>query len=393
VVARWTVVLVWGMAALATGSWATTWHVAKDGSGDFTVIQDAIDAASPGDVIWIHAGRYEELTPHWDVWGNGTSFADCHVVITKDDLTLQGDGAGATVIGPTEYPSVPDPNYTGISVTYNEANTLTVLDLAVENVRYGMYVASPACEIRGCRFEGNHVDGVRLFTSESCVIDGCEFVADGYGVSAFSPSANVTVSNCIFEQPSHPLSIACVCVSTDGVIISSCQITGGGGAINFQQGTTGVITNVTASQYYNYGIVLVDGGYAEVYDSRFEGGLRGIASDGAGVVCERCSMVNQSIWAVHVSSYGVSRFNDCEIINGGGYSAYCLVNGTSDCHVDMTNCYWGTDSAEQIAEWIWDSSDDSGYCGTVDFIPFQGLDPVESHTWTEVKGMFRAVGR
>ena len=57
-----------GLCVLALGSSAATWHVAKDGSGDFMVIQDAIDAASPGDTVWIHAGRYEELTEDCDLW-------------------------------------------------------------------------------------------------------------------------------------------------------------------------------------------------------------------------------------------------------------------------------------------------------------------------------------
>ena len=92
----------------ASSGMSATWHVAKDGSGDFAVIQDAVDAASSGDTIWIHAGRYEEMTEDWDVWGNGVSLVDCHVVITKDDLTLQGDGRDATIIGPAVFPGEPD---------------------------------------------------------------------------------------------------------------------------------------------------------------------------------------------------------------------------------------------------------------------------------------------
>ncbi len=32
-------------------SWARAWRVERDGSGDFAVIQDAVDAASAGDTI------------------------------------------------------------------------------------------------------------------------------------------------------------------------------------------------------------------------------------------------------------------------------------------------------------------------------------------------------
>ena len=44
-------------------SQAATWTVEKDGSGDFTVIQDAVNAASGGDTILIGPGRYAETRP------------------------------------------------------------------------------------------------------------------------------------------------------------------------------------------------------------------------------------------------------------------------------------------------------------------------------------------
>lgn len=372
---------------MAGSSTAATLHVAKDGSGDFTVIQDAIDAASPGDVIRIHAGRYEEMTEDWDVWGNGSSFADCHVVITKDDLTLQGDGPEATIIGPAEVAGSPDANYTGISVTYNEATALTVLDLAVENVRYGMYVASPECEISGCRFEGNVVDGVRLFTSSYCTITDCEIIGSGTGIHTFSPTANLTISDCSFLLPPTASARGCACIGTDNVSIADCQFVGGGGAIDFQQGTQGYVTGIVATQYQNYGVKLVLGGSAEVYDSILEGGLWAIVADGDGVTCERSVFRNQTYRTIYINA-GLNRINDCEIINGGGYSVYCNYNATSDCHVDVTDCNWGTDSQEQIEEWIWDANDGSEFCCIVDFIPFEGPVATQAHSWSAVKDMF-----
>lgn len=57
--------------------------VAADGSGDYTSIQAAVDAADDGDVISVAAGTYEE-----------------QVVITKS-LVLRGE-PGATILGPAE---------------------------------------------------------------------------------------------------------------------------------------------------------------------------------------------------------------------------------------------------------------------------------------------------
>lgn len=377
------------LVLFAVASSAATWHVAKDGSGDFSVIQDAIDAASPGDVIRIHAGRYDDLIEGYDVWGNGTVIADVHVAITKDNLTLQGDDSSTTMIGPAEYPSSPPPNYIGITVTITQANSLTIRNIAVENVRYGMYVACPACNITDCRFEGMNVDGVRLFTSSSCNIDNCDFVNCFTSIVSFYPTANLNITNSLFRLADLGISIGCACVDSDNVSIDNCQFFGGGGAINFQQGTNGVIANVSASQYNTYGVGLSLGGFAQIFDSTFEGGLKAIISEGAGVECEGCSFIGQTYQTVYVSNEGVSSFADCEIINGGGYSVYCDYNGTADCHLDITNCYWGTDDEDQIAAWIWDSNDDPDLCCEVDFVPFQGGVAVDNQTWSEVKGLFR----
>ncbi len=61
---------------------AKVWHVARDGSGQFTLIQDAIEQASSGDTILIKAGRYaEDVTVH-----------------SKDHLRIIGEGLDRVII-------------------------------------------------------------------------------------------------------------------------------------------------------------------------------------------------------------------------------------------------------------------------------------------------------
>lgn len=75
---------------------ARTWRVEKDGSGDFTVIQNAVDASASGDTIMIGPGRYSEYTDHTyagNVWHN-------YVHMVTGSLTLIGAGEDVTVIGP-----------------------------------------------------------------------------------------------------------------------------------------------------------------------------------------------------------------------------------------------------------------------------------------------------
>ena len=66
----------------STSSESNTWQVALDGSGQFTLIQEAIDHASSGDTILIKAGTYaEDVTVH-----------------SKEGLMIIGEGLGRVFI-------------------------------------------------------------------------------------------------------------------------------------------------------------------------------------------------------------------------------------------------------------------------------------------------------
>lgn len=58
------------------------WTVAQDETGQYTSVQEAIDAAEPGDTIWIKAGHYSE-----DVTVHG-----------KDELKIIGEGMDLVVL-------------------------------------------------------------------------------------------------------------------------------------------------------------------------------------------------------------------------------------------------------------------------------------------------------
>ncbi len=172
-------------------------------------------------------------------------------------------------------------------------------------------------------------------------------------------------------------------------MVESSVFSGGFTAFSIQQDSDAVIRGVDASGFSVAGVNLSIGGSAEIYDSQFDGGSYGVASSGAFVLCERTTFSNQSYRTLYLNGYGTSYFHECDIINGGGVSAYCDYNGTDDCHIDMTNNYWGTDSEEQIREWIQDNTDDPEICCTVDFIPFVMGTPVETKSLSSLKNMFK----
>jgi hypothetical protein len=63
---RFKMMLLWSATALAT-----TWFVAADGTGDFTSVTDAIDAASTNDAIIVAPGTYQEGSRYNSTYGGG----------------------------------------------------------------------------------------------------------------------------------------------------------------------------------------------------------------------------------------------------------------------------------------------------------------------------------
>ena len=72
------------------------WRVEKDGSGDFTAIQPALDATAPRDSVLIGPGRFTETevvtVPGWT--------EDIYATVWNDSISIIGSGVDVTIIGP-----------------------------------------------------------------------------------------------------------------------------------------------------------------------------------------------------------------------------------------------------------------------------------------------------
>ncbi len=222
---------------LTTGAEARTWSVEKDGSGDYTVIQDALDAAAAGDTIQIGPGRFEDFRIYPTNGGDQAVIAMVQVA----GITFIGSGIDQTIIGPTSFDwQDGDPPTRGVNcIAQATSGKIFVEGLTHENLFSGVYVenAGPLTvtdsSFRGCRY------GIDAFVSalvDNCFLTECdigvwikspgvygtvtgsEFVdIDGQGVIFQSLDAG-TATDCIFT--------ACIDCNTVGV-----QYSGGGGGI------------------------------------------------------------------------------------------------------------------------------------------------------------------
>jgi hypothetical protein len=129
-------VLVLIVATLfAVSAGARTWRVERNGMGDFTVIQAAVDAAASGDTITIGPGRFDE-SQHVTCqdWSE-----DVRVLVTQWDLTIIGSGQ-ETIIGPERPWDLSQGEPKGIVAGNRWGNgNLVVRDLQIENLGAAVY--------------------------------------------------------------------------------------------------------------------------------------------------------------------------------------------------------------------------------------------------------------
>jgi parallel beta-helix repeat protein len=129
-----------------------TWIVDDDGPADFNMIQDAINAASDGDTIFVKAGTYYEL------------------IVVNKIVSLVGENASSTII---------DGNCTG-----------TVMTLVVDDVTVSGFTIR-----NGFTIEGSG-EGVFLDDVSGCKITQNNVTGNGDGIFGYG-DYNVIADNCL----------------------------------------------------------------------------------------------------------------------------------------------------------------------------------------------------
>ena len=195
---------------------AASWTVATDGSGDFTSIQDAVDAASTGDDITVEPGTYEEAL---DFGGK-----DLTVVSSGGSsvTTIDGDGAHSFAVrfesgesASARLEGFTLDNVTGYAALWVDGASPTLVDLVVEGLKpssgSAVMVSDGGPTFSSCTFTDNQSsdDGGHLHASNpvDLVIEDSSFSggdADEHGGGVYlegdcSTAASVSVSGSTFS--------------------------------------------------------------------------------------------------------------------------------------------------------------------------------------------------
>lgn len=377
------IIALCSMAGLAA---AATLTVRKDGTGDYTVIQDAVDHAAAGDTIRIGPGRFEEKRPFssYPVDTADKWTFDVFVAVTVSDLTIIGSGADQTVIGwPTTLGGGPD--QPKIICALSRVSRLVVEDLAMENVFNGIYRSERgSLEVRRCRTLGC-LYGITTWSELGTVIEDCNFQDIDYGVISYSPARDVMVSRCQFVNCSADFQ------RTSTAIVTDCSFDRYTVGCQFESGATGGIYNSVFTNQANVGIAVITGSVVNLVGNRVSGGDVNLRLRTVATVTGWDNIFAGGKYATIWSSNGVIDLHGCQILHVAGPTVKVdtFLNPPLRT-LDLTNNYWGTESSETIASWILDYNDDVRVYAKVQYEPFVG-QPVatESTTWGDLKAQFR----
>ena len=174
------------LGAAVSAASAREWTVDAQGGGDYTVIQDAIDAASAGDTIWVKPGVYA-------TGGRATSEGSdntARVLLTKP-LTLaatSADPADTHIVG------APDPNSALDGKDYEGRGPNAVRCIRLEKV-----AASGGTVIRGFTIRDGY--SAQRYNGDSYGANDSLLVAQPGGVTSFSAAyANFYVTDCVITN-------------------------------------------------------------------------------------------------------------------------------------------------------------------------------------------------
>lgn len=393
-----TLIALFSVLTFVSSALGRTWTVEQDGSGDFSVIQSAVYAASDGDVIRIGPGHYTEYTLHAGGFRR-------YVNINYKSLELIGAGREQTLIGPPSY----DPDGPPTILLYHNGgneNTIEISDIGfVYTPNHGIVIEGGVANIEECRFfsaiDGFHLDSIGVFIkSDGCTISNCEFDGLDYGVSVYS-AANSLIERCqfysVFSGVAHNWS------GCQNNIVRNCSFSGGStfssGGVGFSGGASGMVHDCSFSGLSSCGVGFSNAGSVEVFDNVFD------QSDGGGFIINGCDGVNIhdniiasdsvciNLWYVPTDPAGLIINNNHLFRGPDGYFARFWETSSpppAPVFVNMQHNYFGTTDIEEIESWILDGNDFPGLNMYIDFLPLaDGPVSTEQKSLGGVKALYR----
>jgi len=382
------------VAVCASGSFGATLRVERDGSGDFTTIQPALDVAADGDTVLIGPGEYTEETTYrlpdltYDFRAYGR--------VVCNNLTIIGAGLDQTVLGPVDF--VEDTYHNPRGITYADSGSISISDLTIRNCDWGAVLVEGTLFADRLRLDGNTI-GIGWFplgaggwirsveasgTTETYPLTSSTPL--DWAVYVSGPGENIVVEGCVVVDAGMYFR------NVTNLDILNCDIDRGRGGVSLVGTSEVLLQNCSILDVASTAVEFSSsGGVCEIRDSTI--GSRGSAlriGASSPLIASNSVFIGGSSPVIYAErGSGPCVITECDLVTGNGSVIYCEAGGNPVIH-DLRNNYWGTTDPNTIAEWIVDNNDDSEIQATVLYAPFAtGALPAEEKSIGSVKSMFR----
>jgi hypothetical protein len=370
--------------AMAEPSLARTWRVERDGSGDFSTVQDALNSAASGDSILIGPGRYTEcesvILPGWG-WP-----IDVYAYVRTDNLTIIGSGSNSTIIGPMVQ-DFHDFGPKGIVADDVWVTDLRVIDVGAENLFDGIYRNHGHAEFQYLGFlDCEH--GITAAAEKGVLIELCTFLSViNDGVICWSPTRNAVVTRCEFNHCG-------TAVSFDSAVdcnVTECNINDGIVGIQYSNNSNGIVDGCILKDIRNVAIDIALASSAVLTNNVVSGSDADLYLSTNSYASGHGNIFLGGGYSTILISGSDVGLHENHIMNGGAYSIKLSVFLNAPVRtIDMRDNYWGTSDGATISEWIWDYHDDPSIYALVDYEPFSSVPlGTEQKSWGGVKNLYR----
>lgn len=373
-----------GLVSWAAAVGAATITVRRDGSGDFAVLQPALDAAAPGDTIDVGPGEYRETTTvrlpnyYWDI--------DIYAHVTVDNLTIIGAGINSTSIGPVR-PNIDFAHYTPQGIYAASVQTLTLRDLCLRHTYVGLHSPQGRTDVRNCWFK-SHNQCLRAPCTDVLLENSlCESVgADPRAVAIYQVCQRAVVRGCTFRNGTlHFENVG------DG-LIEDCEFSLGMKGVRLDGWGTYPHCTIRRCTFDNVSFMSLLSIYGThvVSDIAITGGEYGVFVGDSDFTLTTSVISGTTSAAFWLSDAESIEIHDSDLLPGGGWAVKCSPHTPPGRTYDLSGNYWGTTDPAAIAALIWDALDSAAVSDTVNFLPFAGEStPAVPLTWGAVKSTFR----
>ena len=362
---------------------ANTLTVCKWGTPDYQVVQEALDAAAPGDTILIQGGTFAETTTrYWD---------------SKNREAVGWIDKPLTIVG-SEQAWLDGPDGTENYVLFTDQNCSFEGLQIKDGGGYGILIWAGTSEVRDCRLQ-DLGDGV--FCGNPAVhvsVSGSKFYRCYYSCIGAMISASVDVSGCYFEAKTDPGTVSDACyVAWDGSLTLSNSEFVRYGMVEIYGPGTAQVNECKALDLRVAGLHAWNGGVIHASKCSFAGGdsLPGPIgidiSSGGQVIADGCKFDDMTYGTLGSTS-GFVELHDSEITNSRLYAVF-LHSYTFGPTVtlDFTGNWWGTTDSTAIAASIYDGHDDpiKDPLGFVEFWPIRDVPlPAQKHSFGSLKAQY-----